>query len=307
MKTLKRWATIEIILLLVMLSVVSCTGNLKARNENMESDNGTQMKNDDAADVLGRKAMQLAGSSSPSDLSILAQYLSDETFLSRLDSDDDYESPPHTLRVTGVLLKLAHNPAPEAYDVLVGLTTSTVFQQRLSRTEMLILACAKIKPPRQEVLQFWNKNAQGESSSKPLVVQALFENDTPASMSMFEQMMQSPSNSNEEKTFWLKTYAVPRRDNLPFLQAAERMLGGSMDETLKIELVRVIFDYSANWYPPRNMPKPPNPEAIQPDAKIVLRSVGESALSMKKLSDSLRAAVERRLDFYAEGGKATEE
>jgi hypothetical protein len=78
------------------------------------------------------------------------------------------------------------------------------------------------------------------------------------------------------------------------------MLGGLLDGMIKVELVRVIFDYSENWYPPRDMPTPPNPSAIEHDAKLALRSVANSALSLKALPDPLKAAVKKRLDFYAQ-------
>jgi hypothetical protein len=290
----------QMVFLLLFFSVtVDCTGNPEIRNERMDSNDTAEMNIDDDANTLSEKALLLAGSADPADMNSLAQLLSDDDFLSKLDSDEDYQSSPHTLRVTGVLERLSNNSAPEAHTVLSNLTKSPVFGQRISRTEVLIVTCAKIRPPSQDVLQFWDAHAQG-GSSKPLVVGALFENNTPESMVLFEKLMLDSMHGDDEKIFWLKNYAVPHRDNLPFLQASERLLTRPIDSNMKIELIRVIFDYREDWYPPRDMPKPPDPMLIDPDARDVLQTLGEYALSLDELPENLGAAVKKRLSAYGE-------
>jgi len=287
-----------IVLLLFCISTSSCKDISNGRNKQMNEEDLTTLRNSQDPDAVCQAALEIANGNNPDGLRLLAQKLGNNEFLSILDSEKDYQSSPHTLNVTGVLETLAENPATQAKEILIQLTQNQVFLANLSRIEMLILACANLRPLPQPVLTFWTQQTGPESSSTPLVVEALFINGTEPAMKLFESMMNNPSYSDSDKIFWLRTYAVPHRDDLYFLEAAERAIHGNAENQTKFEWIRTIFDYKAGWYPPRDMPVPPDPMLIQPQAKEKLQNIGNNALALSDLPEDLKIAIERRLNMY---------
>lgn len=264
----------------------------------MNEEDVTTLRTSQDPEAVCQAALQVANGNNPDGLQLLAQKLGNNEFLSILDSEQDYQSPPHTLNITGVLETLAENPAPPAQELLTQLTQNPVFLSNLSRVEMLILACANIRPVPEPVLKFWTQQTGPESSSTPLVVEALFTNGTEPAMKLFESLMNNSSYSDSDKTFWLRSYAVPHRDDLYFLEAAERAFQGNAEKQTKFEWIRIIFDYKAGWYPPRNIPTPPDSMHIQPQAKEKLQLIGNNALALSDLPEDLKIAIERRLKMY---------
>jgi hypothetical protein len=287
-----------IVLVLFCISIASCKDNTNRRDEQMNEQDLTTLRNSQDPDAVCQAALQIANGNNPDGLRLLAQKLGNNEFLSILDSEQDYQSSPETLNVTGILETLAENPAPTAKELLTQLTQNPVFLANLSRVEMLILACASLRPVPEPVLKFWIQQTGPESSSTPLVVEALFTNGTEPAMKLFENLMNNPSYSDSDKTFWLRSYAVPHRDDLYFLQAAERAIQGNAEKQTKFEWIRTIFDYKAGWYPPRDIPTPPDPMLIQPQSKQKLLSIGNYALSLSDLPEDLKIAVESRLKMY---------
>jgi len=264
----------------------------------MNEEDMTTLRNSQDPDAVCQAALEIANGNNPDGLRLLAQKLGNNEFLSILDSEKDYLSSPHTLNITGVLETLAENPAPQAKELLTQLTQNPVFLANLSRLEMLILACANLRPVPEPVLKFWTQQTGPESSSTPLVVEALFTNGTEPAMKLFESLMNNPSYSDSDKTFWLRNYAVSHRDDLYFLEAADRAIQGNAEKQTKFEWIRIIFDYKAGWYPPRDIPVPPNPMLIQPQSKAKLLSIGNYALSLPDLTEDLKIAIELRLKMY---------
>ncbi|MDX2448769.1 MAG: hypothetical protein QNK29_16375 [Desulfobacterales bacterium] len=256
------------------------------------------IRNSQDPDAVCQSALQIANDNDPEALQLLGQKLEDESFLSILDSKDDYQHPPRTLNITGTLETLGGNKSPEAREILIRLTQNSTFLAILSRVEMLILACADIRPAPESVIQFWTREAGHESSSTPLVVEALFINGTEPAMKLFEEMMADTSYPDFDKTFWLKRYAVPHRDDLYFLEAAGRAIKSDTPTPLLFDWVRIVFDYQANWYPPRNIPTPPNPMDIGQKEKEKLLETGEHALTLEGLPLDLKLAIEGRLSMY---------
>jgi hypothetical protein len=287
-----------IVLLLFCISIASCKDKPNRRNEQMNEEDMTTLRTSQDPEAVCQAALQIANENNPDGLQLLGQKLGNNEFLSILDSEKDYQSPPHTLNITGILETLAENPAPQAQAVLTQLTQNPVFLANLSRIEMLILACASLRPIPEPVLKFWIQQAGPESSSTPLVVEALFTNGTEPAMKLFENLMNNPSYSDSDKTFWLRSYAVPHRDDQYFLEAAERAIQGNAENQTKFEWIRIIFDYKAGWYPPRDIPVPPDPMLIQPQSKEKLQLIGNYALSLSDLPEDLKIAVESRLKMY---------
>jgi len=284
--------------LLFCISIASCKEISDGRDKQMNEEDITTLRTSQNPEALCQAALEIANGNNPDGLRLLAQKLGNNEFLSILDSEKDYQSSPYTLNVTGVLETLAENPAPPAKEILTQLTQNSVFLANLSRLEMLILVCANIRPVPEPVLKFWTQQTGPESSSTPLVVEALFTNGTEPAMKFFENLMNNPSYSDSDKIFWLRTYAVPHRDDLYFLEAAERAIRGNAENQTKFEWIRTIFDYKAGWYPPRDIPVPPDPLLIQPQSKEKLLSTGNNALSLPDLPEDLKFAIERRLKMY---------
>lgn len=264
----------------------------------MNQEDMTTLRTSQDPDAVCQAALQIANENNPDGLQLLAQKLGNNEFLSVLDSEKDYLSSPDTLNVTGVLETLAENPATQAKEILIQLTQNPVFLTNLSRIEMLILACANLRPVPEPVLKFWTQQTGPESSSTPLVVEALFTNGTEPAMKLFESLMNNPSYSDSDKSFWLLMYAVPHRDDLYFLEAAERAIQGNAEKQTKFEWIRIIFDYKAGWYPPREIPTPPNSMNIQPPSKEKLLLIGNYVLSLSDLPEDLKIATESRLKMY---------
>jgi len=264
----------------------------------MNEEDMTTLRNSQDPEAVCQAALQISNGNNPDGLRLLAQKLGNNEFLSILDSEKDYQSSPDTLNVTGVLETLAENPTTQAKEILIELTQNPVFLTNLSRVEMLILACANLRPVPEPVLKFWTQQTGPESSSTPLVVEALFTNGTEPAMKLFESLMNNSSYSDSDKTFWLRSYAVPHRDDLYFLGAAERAIQGNTNNQTKFEWIRIIFDYKAGWYPPRDIPVPPDPMLIQPQAKEKLQIIGNNALTLSDLPEDLKLAIERRLKMY---------
>lgn len=254
-------------------------------------------------DAVCEAALQIASQNNPDALRILGECLGNETFLGLLDSGQDYQGSPETLNVTGVLETLGENPDPAARNILIQLTRSQAFSAMVSRVEMLILACADIRPVPDQILRFWTLQTGPDSSSNPLVVEAVFTNGTAPAMTLFERMMADPSYSRSDKIFWLLTYAVPHRDAPYFLEAGDRVIKTNADPALTLEWIRIIFDYQVTWYPPMEVPRPPDPAAISPEAKKTLLKAGDTALALENLPLNLKSAIETRLKMYRKNEK----
>lgn len=272
--------------------------NAHGRNPKMINADIRTLQNSQDPDAVCQSALQIANDNDSKALQLLGQKLEDENFLSLLDSQEDYQHPPRTLNITGILETLGENKSPGARDILVKLTQNSEFLTRLSRVEMLILACAGIRPVPEPVIQFWTREAGDDSSSTPLVVEALFINGTEPAMKLFEKMMTDTAYPDDDKTFWLKRYAVPHRDDLYFLEAAERAIKSDPPTRQLFDWVRIVFDYQASWYPPRNIPTPPNPMDIGPKEKEILLETGNHALTLEGLPLDLKLAIESRLALY---------
>ena len=298
MKIKKQKILQIIVFLLFCISIASCKDYSNGRDKQMNEEDVTTLRTSQDPEAVCQAALEIANGNNPDGLRLLAQKLGNNEFLSMLDSEKDYQSPPHTLNITGILETLSENQTPQAHELLTQLTQNPVFLANLSRVEMLILACANLRPVPEPVLTFWTQQTGPENSSTPLVVESLFTNGTEPAMKLFESLMNNPSYSDSDKTFWLRRYAVPHRDDLYFLEAAERAIHGNTEKQRKFEWIRVIFDYKGTWYPPRNIPTPPDPMLIQPQSKEKIISLGNYALSLPDLPEDLKLAIETRLKMY---------
>lgn len=255
--------------------------------------NNDKKKNADKGNqVLYSHACQLARSNQESDLQILQARLIDQNFLSRIDSAEDYEGQPKRLRLAGILQILAENHHPAASKVLLSLTTSPTFLDHPARVDLLIQALARIKPAPQEAVAFWDKYCQPEDGYSSITIWALLDNGSTPAISLFEKKMVDASFPQTERRYWLTACVLQHRNDLPLLQACERLLNSRLEEEYRLLLVDVLFDYKPDeWYGPGHWYKPPPRAKATKEALHQLQIVGKKALETQPLSDKQKEVI----------------
>lgn len=246
-------------------------------------------------DEIRTAAQTLAASSNAEDHQALKHFLTDTTFLDRLDSPRDYQlRPAHRLRLGRVLDVLSRNPAASAKGVLVELTTKPPYNddETPSRGDILISACATIRPAPPAVVAYWDRHAKPDDAYSPITIEAILENGSPPALALLEKKMADPGHDEESKTSWMRSSLLPRRNDLAVLRSCRRMLAGGLPEPLRAALVEVLFDYKpTEWYPPSSPVKRPARQLMADDAKTELRAIGEMVLEKVKLSEEQKLAV----------------
>jgi len=220
-----------------------------------------------------------------SDFLTLQVWLTDRAFLSNLDSAQAYEGQAIRLRVAGILQVLSENPSPSAQKVLLSLTTSPVFLEYRSRVDLLIQALVQIRPAPQQAVVFWDKYFQPEDGYSGVTVWALMDNGSVPAITLFEKKMVDVRFPETERQYWLTAPVLQHRNDLPLLQACERLLNSHLEEPYRLLLVDVLFDYQPyEWYGARHWYKPPPRAKASKEALAQLRVIGRKALDSQPLS-----------------------
>ncbi|MBS3919713.1 MAG: hypothetical protein KG012_12600 [Deltaproteobacteria bacterium] len=263
-----------------------------AQQEKIEPKSAVKYYTEDPK-VLYSQTCQLARSKQESDLQILQARLTDTAFLAKIDSAKSYEGQPTRLRVAGVLQILAENPAPPAQKVLLSLTTSPVFLEHRARVDLLIQALVQIKPAPQQAVVFWDKHFQPEDGYSAVTVWALLKNGSPPALALFEKRMMDVRFSETERRYWLNACVLQHRNDLPLLQACERLLASRLEELYRLLLVDVLFDYKPDdWYGAGHWYRPPLRGKATIEALKQLDTLGRKALQNQPLSTLQRQQVQ---------------
>jgi hypothetical protein len=237
-------------------------------------------------------AGKLARSTQESDLASLESQLTDTAFLSKLDSAEDYEGPAVRLRVAGVMQILAENTAPPARKVLLSLTTSPAFLEHRARVELLIQALVQIKPAPKEAVEFWENHFQPEDGYSSVTVWALLENGSEPAVALFERKMKDGGFPETEREYWLTAVVLQHRNDLPLLQACDRLLESRLEELYRLLLINVLFDYRPDdWYGSGHWYKPPPREKATTEALEQLRALAQKALETQPLAERQQEKV----------------
>jgi len=235
--------------------------------------------------VLYSQACQLARSMQDSDFKTLQVWLTDSTFLTKLDSAQAYEGQAIRLRVAGILQVLSENPSPSAQKVLLLLTTSIAFLEHRSRVDLLIQALVQIRPAPQQAVVFWDNHFQPEDGYSGVTVWALLDNGSAPAIALFEKKMLDVRFPETERQYWLTACVLQHRNDLLLLQACERLLASRLEEPYRLLLVDVLFDYKPDdWYGAGHWYKPPPRAKAAKEALEQLRVVGRKALESQPLS-----------------------
>jgi hypothetical protein len=245
--------------------------------------------------ALMKTAVEFAKSRFPTDHDTLLDYLSREEFLDRLDSEDDYLGPPTQLRLARVIKFLMDNPSPDAQQVLVSLTQKSAFVSYEPRQDLLIRALVSVRPAPMEAVQFWNQHSQPDATFLHVTIAALCDNGTRNVLALLVQKMADPELEDEGKIAWMRDPILRHRNDPPMLEACSTMLANSLPEDLRPSLVESLFDYHPEWYLSCNPPKAPPRLEMTPEARPLLRMIGNYALQTIPLEPSTRVAVEAGL------------
>ncbi len=242
-------------------------------------------------------AQKLASSPEQSDQEMLRHFLTMETFLSRLDSPEDYRGPSARLRIGRVLKTLSNNKAPGAQETLIRLTQDQTFLKNWARVDNLIWAVAAIRPAPPQVIKFWDDHCQPEDSFMHLTIQALVKNGSEPAMALLEKKIADLRFAEEDKLWWMRTAILSHRHDLPLLKSCERMLWQSLPTNLHLGLIESLFTYKPDeWYGADHYYSPPPlPEASLPVLNQ-LRKIGEMVLEKFSLPSPLKMEVQRRLE-----------
>ena len=257
--------------------------------------------------VLYSQTCRLARSTQGGDMQVLQARLTDTAFLAKLDTAKAYEGQTTRLRVAGLLQILAENPSQGAQKVLLSLTTSPVFLEQRARVDLLIQALVQIRPAPQQAVVFWDKHFQPEDGYSGVTVWALLDNGSEPAIALFEKKMVDAQFSETERRYWLTACVLQYRNDLPLLQACERLLESRLEEPYRLLLVDVLFDYQPDeWYGARPWHKPPPRAKASETALEQLRVVGRKALENQPLSSIQKEKVEmvlREVDAFLGGEK----
>ena len=232
--------------------------------------------------ALKTAAEHLAASSWPEDHAALKPFLADPTFLGRLNSPKDYDNlQPKRLRLWWILDVLSRNITPSAHRVLIELTAAPAYNndRMPSTADLLIQACARIRPAPPEVVAYWDRHCRPDDGYASLTIEALLENGSPPALALLEKKMAEPGHEDETKVAWMHRSILPRRNDLAVLQSCHRMLTGTLPPSLRPALVETLFDYRPDeWYDARSPVARPPRHLMTAPAKEELRAIGEFAL-----------------------------
>jgi hypothetical protein len=245
---------------------------------------------------LSKTAVELAASAQAADHSLLLQYLNSASFLDRLDSADDLAKlEPKSLRVAKVIKALTDNPAPVSKQTLIALSHGGDFVSQEPRQWLLIYALVVVRPPPPEVIAFWDAQCQPDADYPNDTAIAICDNATTEAMALMEKKLVKTDFENDTKIAWMRGPMIRHRNDLPLLEACERMITTSLPMELRPSLVQALCDYNPRWYYSSNPPKPPPRAIASREALTVLRRTCEYSKAKLTLGSEVKAAVEKTL------------
>lgn len=243
-----------------------------------------------------RAALAAARSDDPGQHAILLAKLQSESALDQLDSEAEYRMASRfRLHVAQVAEALATNAAPSAQRTFIALTDSPIFLAHDERVIALIRASEHVRPAPPELVAFWDRYSQPDDGFAPTVITALVANSSEPALALLERKMEDPSHEDDEKVSWMRTDMLTHRNDAALLRACERMLAGKLSELLRPFLVDALFDYRpGEWFRPVDSFSPPVLKSASREALQVLSKLAAQVLQTVSLTETQRAAVERR-------------
>lgn len=247
-------------------------------------------------DELYGASMSLVESLSPPDHNTLKQFLSQESFLSRLDTPEDYEEGSKYLRISRLIKAMRQSEVQGVHQILVDLTKQKEFLANETRVELLIWASVVLRPAAPEVVEFWDIYCQTDDGFNGLVTKAMADNASQPAIDLLEKKFAATGFEAEEKIWWMRTAVLTHRHDVLMLKACKRLLAGSLPQDLRPDLVAVLFDYKPDqWHGPDGAYQPPTPESLNANGRQLLVAIGQHTLENVELNEELRKVVEAKV------------
>ena len=126
-------------------------------------------------------------------------------------------------------------------------------------------------------------------------MRTLVHNGSKPALTLFAQRMTDDRFDEDEKTSWLRTHVIDRRNDLQLLLTMEQLIP-NLPAELATYAEEVLFDYRPeDWYRPHKTHSPPLRSDLEWDGQQTLIRIGETTLAKQTLDPRLRTAVELTL------------
>jgi hypothetical protein len=245
--------------------------------------------------ALYKAALKAAASTDGAEHQALRSRLVTQPVLDLLDSLADYEKPPKTLNIAGVLKQLMDNRTPMADETLNALASNDHFTSILPRQHLMILAMVPVRPASKEAVDLWRRHSQPKAPYKHVAMDSMANNGTEPAMALFEEVMASPAHTHDNKIMWMRDPVLRHRDNPVVLLMCERLLTKTLAVEIRPHLVSALFEHREEWYLSCDPPEPPMLLTTPRDAKLTLRRIGEHALANIQIEARTQAEIEGTL------------
>jgi hypothetical protein len=243
---------------------------------------------------LVHAAQELAVSAQPQDQAALFQFLTASDLLRRLDDDQRYLADRRTLRVRRVLDRLRRNPA--GHSTLAALCADRSFLSHPSRIDLLIVACADVRPPPDTVLRLWNHFSQPDDGFGFLTIQALADNGTPPAINILRAKLLDPVHPDEDKVVWMRTAILAHRTDAPLLRGMQPLVQGGLPDPLRLALIEALVDWRPEeWYSVHGHVRPPPWLRASPESAAILRAIGAQARGERGVTERIRQRIDAML------------
>lgn len=258
----------------------------------LNEDDAELLRKSEDSRQLKRTAVAFAASDRAEDHAELARQLMSESFLKRLDKDEDYQGTYTGLRLARVMKNLMDKRLASTEQVLLQLIDSSAFQGHVLRMQLEVRALAEVRPSPPNAVKYWDKLCTPNSPIAYDVIQALCINQSEPAMVLLERKCCDPAHDKLEKLSWMRELILPRRNDEPLLRVCGHMVVTSLPVELRPHLVESLFDYQPDeWYIECEPPEPPALTMASPTSKDYFFRIAEYALEKLPLKDRLRASV----------------
>ena len=277
-----------------LLSCFACEGNSHLSAPTAESATLSPAQN---PDELLQKMLKLAASTNAQEQQKLLEFLSSMESIYRLDPRNDHiRMPVHKLRLARLYQAIQTNNSAQMRETLIALVRAGKPENCDACDTLLIKTLSIVRPPTAEVVKYWDTQSTPDSVQLKFVIDALAENGTVPAIALLEKRLLDASIEPEQKIAWMHDAILQHRRNAALLASLDRILTTSLPKGLRPHLVESLFDYRPqSWYRADSLPPAPDSQSLTPEARRLLKKIGEAALKKVSLTAAQRQAITKAL------------